>query len=641
MISAKHRYTLVTLLLTLGVLFQTSYLLRNASRDLERIARSIGQTALWRGAKFNQGQRFANYVQFLHQNVPEDGRVVLPLAGVGPRALGFTPFMQFFLAPREVINCSDFDCLRNLSREDTYILVVGEFPGGGYFPQDQLMFDESWGVILSENQNHAEGSSMTGFQTAAEVLYAALWPFLWLALLTVSGSLLVSCFIPAWDVVTKLALGYGLGLGVFTLTIGMMSLVGVGLDPGVILGTTVLLFLVSLGAFVVCRRRRISGGSTSRSGVFITPRFDFWQAALLGLGFLSVLISVGKGYHVTDGIQLWGVKGLKIAYSGSLATVTQWGTNTAKYPLNIPILIASLQVMFDEILPASKIIFSGFYTTLMLVIYSTLVRSNLRRSTAGLATLLLATVPFVFRHSTIGYANMALSYYVVSAVILLAGSLRLPALGESDGTLLLSGLFFAGAAWTRPEGLMISWFVIVLVLIAAFLKKDIQLSLRIVIPLLIPLGVYSVYWLFLKGLIYDQQLGSDLVTPALAQISHGNLHIAEALFILRSTFSHIMRIKVWGVVGFGIIIALILSLVPILRRKSHWVVFVSGLVYMLAILGFYFLASFDTVHDISWWVNTGLDRMLLPGFLLIWIWGISWIEHLYDCEDRSISTGLE
>ena len=622
MFSAKHRYTLVTLLLAVGVLFQVGYLLRNASRDLERIARSSGQTALWRGAKFNQGQRFANYVQFLHQNVPEYGRVVLPPAGVEPRALGFTPFMQFFLAPREVINCSDFDCPQNISREDTYILVVGEFPGDGYFPQDQLVFDESWGVILSENHDHAVGSSMTGFQTVGEILYAALWPFLWLALLTVSGSLLVSCFIPAGDVVTKLALGYGLGLGVYTLTIGMTSLVGVALDPGVILGATVLLFLGSLGVLVVCRRRRISVGSASQPGVLITPQFDIWQAALLGLGFLSVLISVGKGYHITDGIQLWGVKGLRIAYSGSLATVTQWGTNTAQYPLNIPIMIASLQVMFDEILPASKMIFSGFYTTLMLIIYSALVRSNLRRSTAGLATLLLATVPFVFRHSTIGYANMVLSYYVVSAVVLLARSLRSPEPGESDGTLLLSGFFFAGAAWTRPEGLLISWFVIVLVLSAAFFKRDIQLSLRCVIPLLIPLGVYTVFWLFLKGVIYDQQFGSDLVTPALAQISRGDLHIAEALFILRSTFSHIMRIKVWGVVGIGIIITLILSLVPLLWRKSLWVVFVSGLAYMLAILGFYFLASFDTVHDISWWVNTGLMRMMLPAFILLWLGGI-------------------
>jgi hypothetical protein len=175
----------------------------------------------------------------------------------------------------------------------------------------------------------------------------------------------------------------------------------------------------------------------------------------------------------------------------------------------------------------------------------------------------------------------------------------------------------------------------------AFVKRDIQLSLRRVVLLLMPLGVYTVLWLFLKGVVYDQQFGSDLVTPALEQILRGNLHVAEALFILRSTFSQFIKIKVWGVVGIGIIIVLILSLVPLLWRKSLWVVLVSGLAYILAILGFYFLASFDAVHDISWWVNTGLDRMLLPGFLLICIWGISWIEHLYDCEDRSISSCLE
>ena len=77
-----------------------------------------------------------------------------------------------------------------------------------------------------------------------------------------------------------------------------------------------------------------------------------------------------------------------------------------------------------------------------------------------------------------------------------------------------------------------------------------------------------------------------------------------------------------GVAGIGIIITLILSLVRLLWRKSLWVVFLSRLVYMLAILGFYLLASFDTVHDISWWANTGLMRMMLLAFILLWLGGI-------------------
>jgi len=225
----------------------------------------------------------------------------------------------------------------------------------------------------------------------------------------------------------------------------------------------------------------------------------------------------------------------------------------------------------------------------------------------------------------------------VSAVILLAGSLRSPEPGESDGALFLSGLFFAGAAWTRPEGLLISWFVSGLFLIVAFFKRDIHLSLRRAVLLLMPIGIHTVFWFFLKGAIYDQQFGSDLVTPALAQLSHGNLHISEALFIMHSIFSQLMIIKFWGVVGIGIIIALILSLVPLLWRKPLWVVFVSGLAYMLAILGFYFLASFDTVHDISWWVNTGLMRMMLPAFILLWLGGIGLLGIFLNGSNQSTS----
>ena len=49
-------------------------------------------------------------------------------------------------------------------------------------------------------------------------------------------------------------------------------------------------------------------------------------------------------------------------------------------------------------------------------------------------------------------------------------------------------------------------------------------------------------------------------------------------------------------------------------------------------LGIYYLASYDSVHDISWWVNTGLDRMLFPGLLLLWVGGISMVKLFYDDE---------
>ena len=36
----------------------------------------------------------------------------------------------------------------------------------------------------------------------------------------------------------------------------------------------------------------------------------------------------------------------------------------------------------------------------------------------------------------------------------------------------------------------------------------------------------------------------------------------------------------------------------------------------------YLASLYNTAHDISWWVSTGLDRMLLPGLLLAWVGGV-------------------
>ena len=53
-----------------------------------------------------------------------------------------------------------------------------------------------------------------------------------------------------------------------------------------------------------------------------------------------------------------------------------------------------------------------------------------------------------------------------------------------------------------------------------------------------------------------------------------------------------------------------------------------GWIYLLAIAGMYYLASYDTAHDISWWVSTGLDRMLMPGLLLAWAGGVAGLQVL-------------
>jgi hypothetical protein len=108
--SRKYWPVLVISLLGLAVLIQLTILGRDTFRETPRLIADLGQPAAWRSARYSQGRRFAQYIQFLNQVIPPDSRVVLPPDSAAPRAIATTPLMQFFLLPRSVINCTSPDC---------------------------------------------------------------------------------------------------------------------------------------------------------------------------------------------------------------------------------------------------------------------------------------------------------------------------------------------------------------------------------------------------------------------------------------------------------------------------------------------------------------------------------------------------
>ena len=86
----KTRITIISVILTVAVIFQISNLFIGIRKDISEIWRDRGRSAIWRGARFGQGQRFADFVLFILAKVPSDGLVILPPNGVGPRSLSTT-----------------------------------------------------------------------------------------------------------------------------------------------------------------------------------------------------------------------------------------------------------------------------------------------------------------------------------------------------------------------------------------------------------------------------------------------------------------------------------------------------------------------------------------------------------------------
>jgi hypothetical protein len=93
---------------------------------------------------------------FLRGRIPESGRVVLPpnsfVGEVGPFA--YVTFIQYFMLPREVVNCSEpvAECVRRLTADDLYVVQIGRFPpaDAAFEHKGFVRFDDERGLYVPE-----------------------------------------------------------------------------------------------------------------------------------------------------------------------------------------------------------------------------------------------------------------------------------------------------------------------------------------------------------------------------------------------------------------------------------------------------------------------------------------------------------
>ncbi len=200
---------------------------------------------------------------------------------------------------------------------------------------------------------------------------------------------------------------------------------------------------------------------------------------------------------------------------------------------------------------------------------------------------------------------------------------------------------FAFAAWTRPEGLPFAWLMVAALLLAARWLRLGWLGRRQLALLTVPLLGYSLFWLWLKSAAYAQPVGrAGLAEAAAGGILSGNLHLSALLYSAGSLLGGLFDVETWGSFGLLLLAALFaLLLLSLLQAgagkgkpvppgvaedgRAAALLLLCGGVYLLAVLAMYYLTSYDPSHDISWWVSTGLDRMVLPGLLLVWVGGIA------------------
>ncbi|MBT3241115.1 MAG: hypothetical protein HON98_09250 [Chloroflexi bacterium] len=616
---AVSRIVLLSLL-TIFLIIQIINLVPQTYSDLVFIRQNIGQTATNRGSRMFGGNAYGEKIEFLGLNVPEDVDLVLPPEKLGISQFGSSSALAYYLAPRKFESCgsSYIDCIEHY--KDTHAIIyfdMGEdLTQIGLNPGQIIMMDDAFGVIVPETSLGEIPLANQSYDRIEQVFIDLGAGMLFSFGFVLIGYFLMDGFFQKSTFLVKISLGFGLGTGLFSFLLYLALLIGIPLSSAVIWGLYIGMITVSLGILILKIRKQ------DRKIEFPNIHsIDWMSLPIFLLGGIAIVLAVGKGYFQTDGIILWGSKGFGIARDGLIKGVSGWGTSTAAYPLNIPLLIATYKTLFNELIPQSKLIFPFYYLSLLIFTYSIL-KDNIGEFAGLLSALILGTIPTIFLHGTIAYANLVAGFYFCAGVLLLTGSLWKDS-QKPNGMGILGGILIALGAWSRPETATINMVLIVLIGSIGLMSWRKKEGKHKVIWAIFPLILFSILWNVTYSNVYVNMGSNDstVLFTGLKEFLGGNLHIKEALYLIGFFFKSLFDVKIWGFLGWSLGLSIILLFVNKRFRKELLPPFLLGFTYIFFVIVSYHLLGYKDggTYDISWWATTGLLRMAIPGILVVWV----------------------
>ena len=126
-----------------------------------------------------------------------------------------------------------------------------------------------------------------------------------------------------------------------------------------------------------------------------------------------VVISVGRGYSFFDAIANWALKGYTIAQEGTIWAGKDWGGHALAYPQNLHLAISLFRLADGDALPGSKLLDPLLLSSLLVGCFQFWKRSAVPADLALGGAVVILSVPVIFFHGTIGYANLPYTAYLI------------------------------------------------------------------------------------------------------------------------------------------------------------------------------------------------------------------------------------
>lgn len=273
----------------------------------------------------------------------------------------------------------------------------------------------------------------------------------------VSAVVLAGCAIshllaPRLSLPERVASGYCIGLASVTFLLFMLSWAGVPLSPGLCIGVPVVL---GAGACAV-RHRAGKKGSPGPGTVTpaLTPSGGIGAVEFLLLGGIVILVGIAAvqalywPVRAFDAIHLYDHRA-KLVYEQRGIALDEYHTRLfgiyVDYPLHVTLSHSVIYLLAGRSDINPKLIYVGYYAALLTVVYCRTRRAMTIRN-ALLATLVIASAPPIFKHTSWCTTTFPYMCYYSIGVIYLCEFMR----GDDRGLLYIGALLVAFTSWIRP-----------------------------------------------------------------------------------------------------------------------------------------------------------------------------------------------
>jgi hypothetical protein len=319
------------------------------------------------------------------------------------------------------------------------------------------------------------------------------------------GYLIVSMIVPDRGRIERFSLGFGVGIGTFTLLLFVAMALGVRLDIWAASALAFSALMVSaLGSALRGRRPRahsahagLPAGRPLRLGEHGVLAGTIALLACLALASLEI----GSYWPVTewDSVAEYDYRGRFFADRGDLSVLstdpyyvvhplaTSLG-HTWMYLIGMAVARGrpggeSLDVLAVSHAMLPHLLYWIFYTALLGALYSCF-RRDFSAPLSALLVAVVASTPMMFEHSTIAYSNLPFAYFYCLGVIHVWQWID----GRRSGDLWLGGILLALSAWTRSASEPFVLGPVVLVGVVGLKERNAGPFLRLT-------GAYMTGWL--------------------------------------------------------------------------------------------------------------------------------------------------